>query len=131
LTKPLTIRDERDRQSVLDLIGSLNLSKPWSVTVAAKKSKRSIDQNSLMWKWLTMIADETGNSANDVHEWCKNEFLPPVFVTVNGKTHKCRRSTTDLNTADMTLYLDRINAWAGSELGILLPHPDDLGRMVA
>lgn len=128
MLRPVIIRDEASRARAIELIGKLDLLKPWAVTVAKAKSKRSIDQNNLYWLWLGIIANETGNTATDIHEWCKGEFLPPVFVEVNGKVREARRSTTDLNTADMTTYLDRINAWAASDLGIILPHPDDRGR---
>lgn len=113
------------------LIAALDLAKAWEVVVRPKKTKRSLDQNSLYWKWCTIIANDTGNTPNDIHEYLKGEFLPPVFVTVNGKSRECRRSTTDLNTADMTNYLNRIEAWAATDLGLLLPHPDDRGREVA
>lgn len=113
------------------LIAALDLAKAWEVVVRPKKAKRSLDQNSLYWKWCTIIANDTGNTPNDIHEWCKNEFLPPVFVSVNGKVHEARRSTTDLNTAEMTAYLDQITAWAATDLGLLLPHPSDQGREVA
>lgn len=128
MTNRIIIRDEGLRARAIDLIGSLDLAKPWSVTIARAKSKRSIEQNNLMWSWLTIIANETGNTAKAIHEWCKAEFLPPVYVEVNGKVHEARRSTTDLNTAEMAEYLRRIETWAASDLGIVLPHPDDMGR---
>lgn len=131
MLKPILIRDEATRARAIELLGKLDLLKPWAVTVAKAKSQRSIEQNNLLWLWYGIIANGTGNTAKAIHEWCKNEFLPPVFVEVNGKTHESRRSTTELNTADMTAYLDRINVWAASDLGILLPHPEDRGREVA
>lgn len=128
---PLAIFNEPSRGRAMALIAALDLSKAWEVIVRPKKAKRSLDQNSLYWMWLGIIANDTGNTANDVHEWCKCEFLPPVFVAINGKQQECRRSTTELNTADMTAYLDRVSAWSAMELGIALPHPDDQGREVA
>lgn len=122
------VRNDALRARAIDLIGALNISRPWKITVQPHKAKRSLDQHRLYHMWVGVVASETGNTHDGIHEWAKGEFLPPVIVTVNGKSRECRRSTTDLKTAEMTEYLDRFSAWAASELGILLPHPEDRGR---
>jgi hypothetical protein len=128
MSAPFIIRDEAGRKRAMDFLAKLNLAKPWQMTIAPPRKKRSLDQNSLYHKWCSIVAAETGNSHNAVHEWAKDEFLPPVFIEIGGRRKEIRRSTTELNTAEMSAYMDRFNAWAESDLGIMLPHPDDLGR---
>lgn len=40
------------------------------------KVKRSLDQNSLYWVWLTCIQEETGNDKNECHCLYRGLFLP-------------------------------------------------------
>lgn len=122
------IRDERGRERVMAFLGNLNLGKPWQLTLAPLRKKRSTDQNSLYWKWCGIVADETGNVADDVHEFAKSRFLAKHFVTIGEDTRETRKTTTKLTTAEMTEYLNKFCAWAESEMGIALPHPEDQGR---
>lgn len=124
----LIIRDEATRKRVLEFLSDLTVKKPWQVTIAPLRKKRSADQNSLYWKWCGIVADETGNTADDVHEFAKARFLPKHFVTIGEETRETRKTTTKLTTADMSAYMEKFSAWAESEMGIPLPHPEDLGR---
>jgi hypothetical protein len=69
-----------------------------------------------------MIEAETGNNANDLHEYFKRVFLTPRFIKVMGKEIKIPRSTTDLNKAEFFDYLDKICA----ESGVAIPNPNEL-----
>lgn len=82
-----------------------------------KKNKRSLSQNAFLWLYYGVIENETGQPANDIHEWAKRMFLPPKFITVMGKELKIPASTTDLSKHDFSNYLDRI----ASETGIPIP----------
>lgn len=83
--------------------------------------KRSSGQNRYLWGVLyKAIADETGHSAEEVHEFCKARFLPRAFVVIGGVEMETRKSTTELDTAEFSDYVSRVGALAG-ELGISLP----------
>lgn len=115
---------------VIDLLTRLPLDGTKCVEIKDFKKKRSLDQNSLLHKWLTVIADETGNSLEAVKDEMKRKFLGVVmreFTYPNGKVAMLPslRSTTELNTKEMTTFLNQIEALA-SEFGIILPHPEDL-----
>ena len=129
--EPFILRDDVVRGYVLDLIGKLNLEKPWSVTVEPYKKKRSLSQNSLMWMWINDVADrvqdETGQDADDVHDFFKQKFLKPKVVEIAGETIM-KYSTKDLTVPEMITYMDQIYAFVISELGILLPIPEELNR---
>lgn len=87
--------------------------------------RRSNDQNALAWLWFTCIAEETGSSKDDVHDHYCMKFLrrPIVF---NGREEMSMRGTSGLTTAEMKQFLDMVQADAASELGIILPDPEDL-----
>lgn len=79
------------------------------------KSKRSIDQNKLYWKYLTIISEQTGNSIKSLHECFKQEFLPPRFsqVIINDRIlqHELPASTTQLDKSAFINYLDQISSF--------------------
>ena len=122
-----------DWQKLTDYIGKLiNLGngKKYIVEIKLKRDRRTIDQNSLYWLWLKCIMNETGQHKDDLHEYFKKRFL-------GVETHKIElasviysfdvaKSTTKLDTKEMKYYLDRVQQFANSELGIILPNPEDL-----
>lgn len=80
---------------------------------------RSDQQNRFYWLYLSVIETETGNSANDLHEYFKRVHLPPKFITVMNKEVKIPASTTDLNKIEFGEYLDKICA----ETNVPIPDP--------
>lgn len=129
--KPYIVSDEATRAAVSALVGKLALEKPWAITVEPYVKKRSLSQNSLMWRWINDVADkvrdETGNDADAVHDFFKQKFLSPEIVEIGGET-TARYTTTNLSVQEMKDYMDRIYAFVTSELGILLPLPEEMLR---
>ncbi len=125
------IRNETLRQRVLDLIGALSPDKVWRVTIELHKKRRSLSQNSLMWLWLDQVADHvhqyTGQDKDDLHEIFKQKFASVKCVGL-GDDEYLVRSTRKMTTAEMSNYMDAIYAFCTSELGLLLPLPEELGR---
>lgn len=72
--------------------------------------KRSNAQNRYYWLYLGVIAAETGDDENSLHEYFRRTLLPPKLITAQGKNLQIPRSTTDLNKIEMGEYLDRICA---------------------
>ena len=93
------------------------------VRMSLMKEFRTTTQNNLYWVFLGKIADETGNEANDLHEYAKRIFLPPKFINVNGKEIKIPGSTTNLSKTDFSDYMDRISAWSG----VPIPRGEEVG----
>jgi hypothetical protein len=144
------IRNEADRRRAVEIIARLPLEKPQEVDVREHKKNRSAAQNSLLWKWLTVIAAELGESKEDVHERCKERFLVPIlrrddpdFAAMIGSVNAVHASgmkaeaialkreivrltsTTQMSVQQFTEYLNDIELDARN-MGIILPHPEDL-----
>ena len=87
------------------------------VIVRPFKHSRSIEQNS---KWNAIcrdIATETGNTVNEIRDYCKQEFLPYSSYEFMGVLQQRTLSTTELNTEQMTELITRTEALASS-LGV-------------
>jgi hypothetical protein len=121
-----TITGETTKQAVKDYIERLNLSKIWTVDISRKTESRTISQNKLYWLWLTCVEQETGNDKELLHLYFKNKYLPKKEIVLIDEVIELPGSTTGLTTEQFSRYLEKINIFAGSELAIELPHPEDL-----
>ena len=106
------------------LMCSLLRNGEYVVRIVRKTQPRTVSQNSLMWMWYKCMEDTTGQRKEDFHDYYKTKFLTRQvvigrrWVTVIG-------STTDLNTLQMTEYLEKVKTDAATEFGIMLPLPED------
>ena len=119
------IQTEIDRIKILTVIQALKEGVHWIVEIKRYRKKRTISQNSLLHKWLACISDETGNILEDTKNAYKEKFLPSKTVEIFGDTIEIRTGTHELNTKQMTDFMNLIEADAAGE-GIVLPHPDDM-----
>jgi hypothetical protein len=90
------------------------------------KKQRTVSQNKFYWLYLGIIEQETGNGANDLHDFFKMKLLPKETVTLKGKkAHVFERtkSTTKLNKQEMSEYMEKICAMTG----VPIPDPQEAG----
>lgn len=85
---------------------------------------RSLSQNNLYWMYLEIIERETGNNANDMHEYFRRVLLSPKTLKVMGKEIKVPRSTTELKKHEFSDYMDKICA----ETGVPIPDTESYLR---
>lgn len=106
------------------------ISKGKRFELKAKNPRRSISQNSYLHLILTWFGIETGYTLEEVkQEIFKKHVNPSLFYDgeFDGIIKIERwRSSANLDTAEMTLAIDRFRDFASKELGIYLPEPDDL-----
>jgi len=124
-----TIINERVRGAVQTVVESLPIdnSHPYVVEIKQRATKRSLDQNALLWKWYDVIRQHVGDttgehySAEQLHEWFKAKFLPSRVVSVAGESVRCRATTTKLTVAEMHDYMEMIDRYCADRLHLLLP----------
>ena len=119
------LTSELDRNMVIAYIQRLDITKKlYTVETLEKKAGRSISQNSLYWLWLTCIEFETGTNRDELHDYFKHKFILPTECEVFGELI-IRCTTTDKDTLQFKMYLDKIQIFASTELSITLPDPKD------
>ena len=96
----------------------------YDLTISRKKEPRTVAQNALMWMWFECISQETGTPKQDVHDYYCSLFLAKP-ISIGNKQVMVKGSSSSLRTADMTKFLNLIQADAQTELGITLPLPAD------
>jgi hypothetical protein len=122
----LKILKSGDKSKVVDYVNRLSDAKQYVVEIKVKREIRTIPQNRLYWLWLTCLMDETGEHKENLHEYFKQYYLGTTEHVVFDKYRiHVPPSTTKLDTLQFTNYLNRIEQFAASELGIVLPRPED------
>ena len=123
MSDKIYIREERHRNHALDTIKALDIATVYEVTIKPYKRNRSLEQNSLMWKWYSIIADDLGYTTEEIHEEFMRKLLIPITMqTPSGLVEVY--STKKLKVKEMTAYLEGIERTA-TDMGIALPRPYD------
>ena len=83
--------------------------------ITEKKDTRTVRQNSLLWKYYNIIADETGDDPNSLHEFFKRKFLPVEVIETSfyQGAMTIPGSSATLSKKEFSDYLLRINALTG------------------
>ena len=139
MKKTIKIAHPEQKELVCDIIQGLDFDPLHEITIKPAKKERSISQNALYWKWLTILANEYGDSKEDRHFYYKGKFLVHIFmrddesylemitaiklVKKQGMTAEYESlkkqvikmtSTTDCSVKQMTEYLTEIETHATS-----------------
>lgn len=150
MKKTIIIKGPQQKALVATILGNLPEKPLHEVVIREHKKNRSLNQNSLMWKWLTIISAELGMTKEALHLEYKYRFLAPIFIrddeqyaamatavkAVRAKGLDSEAlvlrdqiinltSTTQCNTAQMSEYMTDIER-AATDLGVGLPHPEDI-----
>lgn len=97
----------------------------YDIVIESVKHQRSLPQNRLLWLWLTLLEEETGNNKETMKDFFASMFLRSE-VTAFGKTKTIVRGTSSLSVEEMTRFLEQLALWCVENLGITLPSPEDL-----
>jgi len=116
--------------NLLKAVGKLSPGE-YTLYISNKKPTRTTSQNKYLWAVVyKTIADETGNSVNDIHELMKQTYGGKKEVTVDLFFNVIvPKSTTDYDTKEMTDYIESIRQWSLDFLNCRIPEanevPDD------
>ena len=147
--RTFTIRSKKVIKNLTAFLESQPIEPTLEVAVYEHKQDRSILQNSLLWLWITIIADEMGLTKEDVHNDLKKRLLVPIYerdepgfaaminavrkvhtighkeeAAAMGKQIVKLTSTTGATVKQFTEYLKEIEKDMTGK-GIILPRPED------
>jgi hypothetical protein len=116
-----------DKNITASVIGYLN-QQPADGTIQVEikpyKKDRSLAQNRLLHKWITIIANDLGYTVKEMKNTFKVEFLGTDRYMVGTRVIIEPIHTSSLKVKEFTEFLRQIEQFA-AENGIRLPFPDD------
>lgn len=94
------------------------------VSVQKKRRRRTLPQN----RWyqgviLQLMSEKTGSTQDELHEAMKTMFNIKI-ITIGKRVVAIPGTTTTMNTADFSEFIERVRAFAASELNLDIPDPD-------
>ena len=100
------------------------------VEVKKKLPNRSTQQNRYFYLILSWFACETGYSVDEIKvdifkRNCNKEIFERYRENKHGEKIKYLRSSSDLDTLEMTTAIDRFRNYASAQAGIYLPSPNE------
>ena len=116
------------RDNAISDIRDLPLDYSHEVIIRKAKSKRSLQQNALYHKWCELLANETGYTKAQWHEYFKAKFIAPKteMITMFDKTVPEKPVTTTRESVkEFTEYLNEIELWVMDNMGYSFPQDDD------
>ena len=123
------IKKPEHKPKAIDYIQKLADNFSWLIDVERYKKNRSLAQNRLLWKWLTIISDNTGEDKEDLHtrlriklglytdELVTDKHNNKIFIRVLTETRR-------MDVQKFSEYLEHVQRLA-IFLNIQLPIPDD------
>jgi hypothetical protein len=98
-----------------------------AVAIKKKRAQRSGSQNRYYWSVvIACISEETGFTKEETHQLMQRMFLRYDKEMPNGTTETFVRSTTSLDSAEMTIYIESIRTFALSDLSIYIPDANEI-----
>lgn len=99
------------------------------VVITERKSKRSNEQNRWLWGCaIPLIAEHCGYDAHE-REALHYELLAVRFGTVESKlrpgVQMPAKTSSQMNTRDFSAYMEWLARYAATELGVIIPLPDE------
>ena len=100
------------------------------ISIKPNKMTRTGQQNKLYHSIIDQIRAETHNTKDAIKVHCQTEFLETRVEEVAKKQRVVLKSTTELTTKEMGVYIDEVITWASNDLGIELNLPDEWRELV-
>jgi hypothetical protein len=120
------VRTIEIKRLIIGIIKVLTYENVYEVIIR-RHTKRSLAQNALYWVWIEVICDYTGYTEKEMHSFFKDEYLESIKQSVVfGKRVVIEQTTTDLKVKEFTAYLNQVELFSNTEIGLTLPHPKDL-----
>lgn len=95
-----------------------------TLTVKKYRKQRTSPQSRYYYGVVVaLLAEHLGYDRDEMHQALAFKFLA---LTGPDDPLPRRRSTADLNTAEMTNYIEAIRTFAASELGCYIPDPNEI-----
>jgi hypothetical protein len=118
------IYDTSNELEVNKLLSRLDalLSKKCIIELTEKKKTRTLSQNAYLHVCITLFAIAYGTTIFGAKVFLKEQC---GFMVVLKKGKKDYRSTAELNTLEMTKFIEWIRNYSSIELGNYIPTPDE------
>ena len=101
------------------------------ISIKPHKMTRTGKQNNLYHAIVDQVRVETGNTKEAIKVHCQSEFLESRIEEVAKKQRVVLKSSKELNTKEMGVFIDEVISWAENDIGLKLNLPDDWRELIS
>lgn len=127
----IIVKTQTEKEIAQKVLNALPFEPVFEVSIQEHKSKRSLAQNRLYWRWLSEISEQATTkdgeylSVDKWHYLCALKFLGMDTIKDDGKIFAIpTKSTTKLTVSEFSYYLMEIETEFVAR-GVKLTFPDD------
>lgn len=84
-----------------------------TLQVTNKRPRRTQNQNSFWWAYLTIASQETGHTPEELHEWAKTACMPTRIMKIMGDPVRMKKSTTQLTVNEFSELIEKFTQKTG------------------
>ena len=95
-----------------------------SVRIEPITVSRSLSQNAYCWLVFTHVAQETGNTKDDIYQFCLSKFPFHKTIEINGVVQIIPVTLSGMDKEQNSQFIDQFVTYFRSE-GIDIPDPED------
>lgn len=124
----ITLYTAGDANSHKQLGKKLSELKPGDYVIEVKRNRpiRSLSHNKYYFAILKLIATETGNDVDRLHEIAKKKFNGEMVQLPKSGMEMVGKSTSDLDSKEFSTYINRVKQWAIDEFGVTVYDRENL-----
>lgn len=122
----LTLRNRKQLKEDLKEFKGVNVT----VTIAKTKKNRSLEQNKWLWACMTLLAEHTGYSKDEMLAIVKYKFLKATKADEKtGEVFEYLKGTSELTTTEFSTFMQELIQWSAESLQVVLPIPNEQMQM--
>ena len=115
------------RENCLQFINALDPKRKWRVTIKEYRKKRSNEQNNYYHAVpVPMISNHIGQTIETTKEYLAGEFTGWIDFTIGDRNmSRPVKTSSQMDTKEMTDFIEFIQWWASSTLNMYIPSPNE------
>ena len=117
--------DAPSRATLSRYLAALPDGQRLEVDVRKPTKRRTLPQNARMWAGITLIAEHTGHTKEEVHDYLKSQFATDRSKCTHNDPIPHVLSTAKMTTTEHCEYVDRCEAWSIQMFDIAFPTMED------
>lgn len=121
-----TSGNANDHKKVGQLLRELPDGQEYVIQIKRNRPVRSLSQNKYYFLCLNIIGLSTGHTTEELHEICKLKFNSDIIHFPKSGSQILGKTTSDLDSKEMTAYINRVKLWANDEFGIVIPEAQSM-----
>jgi len=120
------IRNPEDKEKLFLYLNRLPYTvNGWKLKIETIKKNRSNNQNRYMWYCFELIANETGEDRQRIHDYYVALFLTEKTI-IFGTEIIISKGTSKLKTVEFEDFMQKVRLDAQEELSIIIPLPNEI-----